>query len=308
METAEPNGITTTDVIDAVDEPDPDVVRDALEPVTEGGIVTREAVEAAVSDTSKLLATAETRIELAGDARADAAEAAAPIADVPSVRRRLDASGERLSAVESFVPELRPGFVIPDGVRHRPGVVYDLAVEIRDVVATAQEAIEAADDLSFDAEQFELWATDPRRRYDAFEQDVELVRESVTDLDTAADALADADDPAVQWADATMRVEVLSLLVADLQAERRDLRAVAERTGDPIRDGLGAALDPAADRLEAVESVLAARAVPTWRDRFGPDIGALERGLAPLDPPVEWETVDRILEDHRPAVTGDGAR
>ena len=308
METAGPDGIITTDVIEAVDEPDPGVVRGALEPVTEGEIVTREAVEAAVSDTSKLLATAETRIELAGAAYGDAAEAADPIADVPSVRRRLDAFHQRLSTVESFVPELRPGFAVPDDTRRRPEAVYDLAVEIRDVVATAQEAIEAADDLSADAEQFESWATDPDRRYDAFEEDVELVRESVADLEAAADAVANADDPAPRWADATMRVQVVSLLVADLRAERRDLRAVAERTGDPVRDILGAALDPAADRLETVESALAARAVPAWRDRFGADVAALEGALAPLDPPVEWGTVDRILGDHRPDVIGEGAR
>lgn len=308
METVGPDELTVTDVIEAADEPDPGVVRDALEPVTEGETVTRAAVEATVSDTSKLLATAETRIELAGDAYEDAVEAADPISDVPSVRRRLGAFRERLSTVESFVPELRPGFAVPDDIRHRPEGVYDLAVEIRDVVATAQEAIEAADDLSFDAEQFESWATHPNRRYDAFEEDVELVWESVADLEAAADAVADADDPAAQWADATMRGQVLSLLVSDLRAERRDLRAIAELTGDPVRDGLGAALGPTADRLEAVESALAGRAVPAWRDRFGTDVEALAGALAPLDPPVEWGTVDRILEEHRPDVTGAGAR
>ena len=308
METVDPDGVTTPDVIEAVDEPDPSVVRDALEPVTDGETVTRDAVEVAVSDTSKLLATAETRIELAGDAYADAASVASAIADVPSVRGRLDAFRGRLSTVESFVPELRPGFSVPDDVHRRPGVVYRIAVEIRDVVATAQDAIETADDLSFDAEQFESWVTHPDRRYDEFEGDVEVVAESIEGLEAAIGAVADADDPAVQWADATMRAQVLSLLVADLQAERRDLRAVAERTGDPVRDGLGAALDPAADRLEAVESALAARAAPAWRDRFGADVEALAGALAPLDPPVAWGSVDRVLEEHRPDVTGDGAR
>jgi hypothetical protein len=308
METAESDDLTVTDMIEAVDEPDPSVVRDALEPVTEGEVVTREAIETTVSDTSKLLATAETRIELAGDAYEAAAEVADPVADVPSVRRRLETFRERLSTVESFTPELRPGLSVPDDIRRRPEAVYDLAVEIRDVVATAQEAIETADDLSFDAEQFESWVDNPDRRYDVFEEDVEMVVESVADLDAAADAVTDADDPAVQWADATMRAQVLSLLVADLRAERRDLHVVAERTGDPIRNGLGDALEPAADRLEGVKSALATRATPAWRDRFGADVEALEGALAPLDPPIEWGTVNRILAEHRPDVIGEEAR
>ena len=308
METAESDDLTVTDMIEAVDEPDPSVVRDALEPVTEGEVVTREAIETTVSDTSKLLATAETRIELAGDAYEAAAEVADPVADVPSVRRRLETFRERLSTVESFTPELRPGLSVPDDIRRRPEAVYDLAVEIRDVVATAQEAMETADDLSFDAEQFESWVDNPDRRYDVFEEDVEMVVESVADLDAAADAVTDADDPAVQWADATMRAQVLSLLVADLRAERRDLHVVAERTGDPIRNGLGDALEPAADRLEGVKSALATRATPAWRDRFGADVEALEGALAPLDPPIEWGTVNRILAEHRPDVIGEEAR
>ena len=308
METAESDDLTVTDMIEAVDEPDPSVVRDALEPVTEGEVVTREAIETTVSDTSKLLATAETRIELAGDAYEAAAEVADPVADVPSVRRRLETFRERLSTVESFTPELRPGLSVPDDIRRRPEAVYDLAVEIRDVVATAQEAIETADDLSFDAEQFESWVDNPDRRYDVFEEDVEMVVESVADLDAAADAITDADDPAVQWADATMRAQVLSLLVADLRAERRDLHVVAERTGDPIRNGLGDALEPAANRLEGVKSALATRATPAWRDRFGADVEALEGALAPLDPPIEWGTVNRILAEHRPDVIGEEAR
>lgn len=68
MEDTESDDLTVTDVIEALDDPDPSVVRDALDPVTEGEVVTLEAIETTVSDTSKLLATAETRIELAGDA------------------------------------------------------------------------------------------------------------------------------------------------------------------------------------------------------------------------------------------------
>ena len=206
METVDPDGVTTPDVIEAVDEPDPSVVRDALEPVTDGETVTRDAVEVAVSDTSKLLTTAATRIELAGDAYADAAEAASAIADVPSVRGRLDAFRGRLSTVESFVPELRPGFSVPDDVHRRPGVVYRIAVEIRDVVATAQDAIETADDLSklSDATTAEhlsdLSATLSREV-----QEFDLASDAT--VDTATGQATDAIQPTVETQPGTVTAE-----------------------------------------------------------------------------------------------------
>jgi len=304
MNAEEADGVAVGDVIEAVDDADPATVRDALEPVTHDGVVTREAVETAVSDAAKLLATAETRIELAGDAYDDAAAAAAPVTDVPAVGTRIDALRDRLADVEAMIPALRPDLSIPENVRRRPVAAHQLAVEIREVVATAREAIEAADDLSFDAEQFESWLDRPNRRYDTFEEDVELVADTADDLAAAVDALpGGAADPAAQWAAATMRVRVLSLLVADLREELGDLRVLAERNGDPFRDGLTERLDGVDDRVAEVESALDALAEPAWRDRFGDDLAALDGDLAGIDPPVDWGTVDRLLEDHRPDVT-----
>jgi hypothetical protein len=298
--------VTVPDVVEAVDGADPATVRDALEPVTDDGVVTRAAVEATVSDVSKLLATAETRVELAGDAYADAVAAADPVADVPTVRARLDALGERLSDVESSIPDLRPDLSVPENVQQRPVAAYELAVELRRVVVTAQEAIEAGDDLSFDAEQFESWVTRPDRRYDEFADDVEVVTESAAALETTVVSLDDADRPAVRWADATMRARVLSLLATDLRAELQDLRAIADRLDDPFRADLDAKLRAAEDRVTEAESLLAARDGPACRDELGDDVAAFESALDAFDPPVEWGTVDRLLADHRPEQAGDG--
>ncbi|MBB6645146.1 halo transducer protein [Halobellus ruber] len=307
MNTERTGGVTVADVVEAVDGADPATVRDALEPVTDDGAVSRDAVEATVSDVSKLLATAETRIELAGDAYADAVAAADPVADVPTVRARLDALGERLSEVESRVPDLRPNLSVPEDVQQRSVAAYELAVEIREIVVTAREAIEAADDLSFDAEQFESWATRPDRRYDEFADDVEVVTESAAELETAAVGLDDADAPAVRWADATMRARVVSLLAADLRSELRDLRAIADRTDDPFRAGLDSDLRAAEEQIAEAESLLATRADPAWQAEFGDEIAAVEAALDAFEPPVEWGAVDRLLADHRPQRAGEGA-
>ena len=308
MHTEESGGVTVDDVVTAVDKADAGTVRDALEPVTDDGRVTRAAAEAAVSDVSKLLATAETRIELAGDAYDDVSRAAEPMAEIPTVRARLDGFGERLSAVESRLPELRPSLSIPEDIETRPVTAFEFAAGIREVVVVAQEAIEAADDLSFDAEQFESWLDRPDRRYDEFEEDLELVADTTDDLAAVIDELPDdTNEPATRWADATMRSCVLSLLVTDLRAELTDLRVLAERVDAPFRAGLTSQLARTEERVLGLESALESRADESWRDRFGDDIAAFESTLATFDFPVDWGAVDRTLAEHRPAVI-DGTR
>lgn len=311
MHTEESSRITVSDVVAAVDDADidtnTDTVRDALEPVTTDGIVTQAAIETTVSDVSKLLATAETRIELAGDAYDDIARAAEPVEDVPAVQARLDGFSERLSAIESRIPELRPELSIPEDVETRPVAIYEFAVHVREIVVTAQEAIEAAEDFSFDAEQFESWLTRPDRRYDEFAEDLEVVVDATDELAVTVDALAGDPmsmtaivDPAVQWADATMRTQVLLLLLTDLRAELADLRTLADRTDAHVRTGLADRINRAEEQVTDLNSALGTHATPAWRDRFGDDIAAFDSTLNRFDPPVDWGAVDRTLAEHQP--------
>ena len=300
-------GVAVADVVETIDEADPERVEATLNPVTDDGVVTPDAVDTTVSDTSKLLATAETRIELAGDAYDDAASAAEPVADVPAVEARLDAFADRLDGVESRIPELRPDLSPPEDVHRRPAAAYDFAVLIRETVTAARDAVEAAEDLSTDVERFQSWLERPDRRYDAFTEDLDLVGESVDDLEATIDGLPDdAADPADRWAAAVMRARVLSLLVTDLRAEHDDLRVVADRTDDPFRADLGERLDGVAERVHEIESTLDDVADPAWRDEFAAALAAFDEDLAAFGPPVDWGAVDRTLEAHRPDLsTGD---
>jgi hypothetical protein len=291
------DAIRVADVVDAVGGVDSGTVREALDPVTDGDRVTPEAVAAAVSDTSKLLATAETRVELAGNAYSGAREAAGHVADLAVVDRRLDEFDERLSAVESRLTDVEPPRATPTD----PSSVYDLAVDLRDVATTAQGIIGTADDLSLDIEQFRSWLDRPSRRYDELSEDVDLVAEAAEELSTAVDALPrDTPDPAATWVDATMQARLLSVLVADLRAERHDLREFAEQTGNPFQSELGERIDRIAGQVDDIESQLHTRAEPAWRDRFGGDLRAFDDALAAFEPPVEWGAVEECLERHRP--------
>jgi len=132
------------------------------------------------------------------------------------------------------------------------------------------------------------------------------VSETADELAAAVEALADdPDDPAARWADATMRAQVLSLLVTDLRADLADLGVLAEPVDAPFRPGLTTRLDRTEERVLGVESALEARADRAWRDRFGDDIAAFEATLAVFDPPVDWGAVDRTLAEHRPDATDE---
>jgi len=296
-----PVGSAVDAIVDRGDgDRDPDAVREALDPVTEDGVVTREAVDDTVSDTSKLVATAETRVELAGIAHEDATAAADPVADIDVVAARLETYDDRLAAVEARAADLSDGLRTPVE-RLDWGAVYELAVELREVAATAQNVAREADELSFDLEAFESWLASPNRRYDELAEDIDLVSESLEELSAAADALPASETPAPDWADATMRAHVLALLATDLRAEVADLRTWADREGDPFRAELADRVAATEREARALVETLSEHGEPAWHDRFGSDLAAFERDLSAFASPVDWDRVREALEEHRTA-------
>ena len=299
-------GRPIADVIDAVvdreDDRDPETVRDVLDPVTDDGVVTREAVETAVADTSKVVATAETRVELAESAYDDATATAASVDDLDVVATRLDAFADRLAAVQARADDLADDLQAPVERLSDPDAVYELALELRDVATAAQGVVRTADDLSWDVEQFESWVTEPERRYDEFAEDVDHVEESLDELLDAAEALPeDSDAPATDWADATMRARVVALLVEDLRAELGDLRTWAEREDNTFRPALDERVTDAERRATELTDALAERAEPAWRERFDDDLTAFERDLEGFAPPVDWARIQETLAKRREA-------
>lgn len=297
----EPVGSVVDAIVARDGERDPETVREALDPVTEDGVVTEAAIESAVSDTSKVVATAETRAELADIAYDDAVEAAEPVADLDTVAARLDEYEARLDEVTSRADGLTADLARPVERLNDPDAVYELAVELREVASAAQGVIRTADDLSFDLEEFESWVENSDRRHDEFAEDIDLVGESVDELRAGVEALPEeSDDPAVGWADATMRVALLDLLVADLRAELDDLREMADRDGVSTPD-LGDRIEDLDARTNALADDLDDLARPAWHDRFDADIAALDRDLDDLVPPVDWGAVQETLAARRAA-------
>ncbi|MFC6615537.1 halo transducer protein [Halopenitus salinus] len=315
---------TVESVVEAVAEGtdrDPEAIRRSLDPFAEDDVLTAEAVEETVSDVSKILATAETRVDLAALDADDARAAAAAVTDLDVVDARLRGFDDRLAALERRTDELgRSVGAAPDELE-TPSALHRSAVELRETAADAQRVVRVADDLASDLEAFESWLSSPDRRTEELAADVEALEEALVDLSSVADRIdertaADEEGPdvdeegafetdgeewtsetdgetshAAEWADATVRARVLELLVADLRAEEDDIRTWAARENASVPESLRRRIDAADRRLSMLSTTLSDLAAPDWHDRFAERLAATDRALARFDPPVAWGRV-----------------
>lgn len=282
-------------VVSGAADADREQVRATLERVAADGVVSREAAADALAHAAKVVATPETRTELAAIELEEAREAAAGVDDLPAVQSRLAAFEDRLAAVDERTEAV--GGALQDAPDPTDGAdLYEAARELRRVTDAATDAQRAADELQVDLEGFQRWLADPGIRYDDLETEVEELVDAVEGLADVAEkpAAPDEDVDAVRL-DAALRQRALALLVADVRAELADLRAIDDRRGaDPGgRPGdLAARLDDLDAELEAVREVLpGAERDPVRR---------FEAALADVDPPVNWGVVRDELAEARP--------
>jgi len=285
-------------------ERDPDELRRALDYAVRDGIVTTAALEAAIADRSKLLATAETRVELARSALADARETAASAPDLRIVAGRLDSFERATAALEERAVDLGPSFTAVVDARSE-GVEFSVLDDLRRVESRARDVQLAADDLQVDLEAFERWLTDHETRVSELAADVDALEAALDDLEATVDSVSTAEDPARRWFDATLRHRTTALTVADLRRELTDLRTWAdshavEATEDGSLDDFAARIDDCEARRESLETHLEERAAPAWHDRFGDRLDAFETDVEDQTPPVDWAVVQDALERRLP--------
>lgn len=296
---------------------DEGAARAALEHVTEDGVVTRDAVDDAIAHVSKVVATPETRAELAAEAVADARDAAAEAPDLEIITARLDRFESRLGRIEDDVDAL--GGTLDELVERADSApLWELAQDIERLTHDANDAQQRADELAAAVEGFEDWLTDPRRRVEDIREDCNALRESVADLEGAFEAAmnGDAEDPALAWADASLRARLFALLLEDLREECEELRGWAEDAvpPDPAEDPGGGpgAVDTVGqlvvqleDRLDALASRLDEAAEAEWESQYGETLAEFEEALAEHEPPIDAERVRRQFAAHREDVTDE---
>ncbi|WP_049987230.1 hypothetical protein [Halobellus rufus] len=293
-------GLPTETAVERILAADPgrerDEVRSALARVTTDDGVTREGIDGLVSDVSKRLATAETRAELARSAFEDARSAGAAVADLDVVADRLDRYESTLNDVEARVPELGAELQRVSNPEDDADAVYEAVGTLIQITSRADDVQRAADELQFDLEDFEAWLDSHERRRRAFEEDADVVADA---LESARAATENLDEET--WLEASLRVELVPVLVSDLRAELDELRVMAARDG--VDDGWCAALEDRLDdlnsRADAVRSMLEEAGDPAWQGEHRERIATFERALNVTEPPIEWGTVYAEFERAR---------
>jgi len=288
-------------------EEDPEMVREILRGISDGDTVTRAALDDALADVSKVVATPETRVEVAGDALAEARETGAPVADTDVVHSRLAAFEADLSALEERVEALGPRL---SGVIDRAGDsgdLYTVAKSIRQLRTEATDAQNAVDKLATEIREFTRRLRDPGVWADTLQEDIDTIEESFDELLAAVDRLLEAEadrtenvNPALAWADATLQYRVRELSVNDIQTELEALEKLVAENGGDIPD------DEIRNRLRQLEALQTAVADgldeafdPSWDSHYSETVASFDRTLAEFEPPVPWAEVQHELERHR---------
>ena len=296
---------------------DPEQVREALEYVTEDGVVTRSALDEEGPVVARNVAGAKEQSSEAQLELTEAREVAEPVTDLETVARRLDnyeravgGLAKRMAELEAHHDALTERFEAPDSL-------YAVAETIRVVVDEAQRIEARALGLREELEEFEADVNNPEAWINDVQHDLNAVGEALDAVTAAVEALpaedadAEADwdwadrdvDPAVVWYDATLRVEHAAPLLEDLRAEMADLQTWGERAdhfetwyAESVADDLE---EVAARRTDLAER-LATLARPAWTDRFGDQLEDFESELDDLDSPVDWVEMQDALDAYRP--------
>ncbi|GAA0720628.1 molybdopterin converting factor small subunit [Halorubrum trapanicum] len=283
---------------------DPESIRTWLEPFTDDEAVTPAAIEATVTDVSQVLATAETRVDLATRAHESASDAAADVPDLDIVDVRRRAFAERLADLRADVEALGGELGSAADELDSPADVYEAAVDLHEITTGAQEVVRVAHDLETELEAFEAWLTSANRRHDALVDEVESAEESAAAVAETVESLRAADAPEQErWFDATVQTRVLEVAVADLRAEAADLRTWAEGEGVSFPDDIEARIDEVEREAAANAEALADR--PSLDARFADRLEALETELAAVSPPVAWARVDEVIAEARAGISGE---
>ena len=285
------------------DPTDSDAVRETLAVVAEDGVVSRAAVDDAVENATRAAATAEERAELAATKLADVRTMADPVSDLDVVAARLESFDARLDRIEERLATLDER--LRRVVEHRDAAnLYALGLEIQQATTAAEEVGRAADEFQFDLDDFGTWLDDPDHRAGELVADADALAASLDESEGVVDALATdgtaLDDPALEWAEASIRHRVTGPLLSDLRAELATLRAWADREGAERPPDIEPRLDELASRREAVGERLTALADPDWRERFDDRLRGLDRTVEAMEPPVAWGEIEAVIERHRP--------
>ena len=303
-----PAALALSDLVDRVAEEtgeDPSSIRTFLDPFVDDRTITDDAIEATVTDVAQVLATAETRVDLATRTRADVREAVTAAPDLAIIEARDRAFTDRLADLRDDVDELGTTLTSVRTGMDSPVAVYRAGVDLHELTTEAQRIVRVAHDLETELDAFEAWLNSAPRRHDALVDEVDAAESSAASVAETVETLQTTAEPDPErWFDAAVQTLVLGVVVDDLRTEAADLREWADREEKPFPTDVD-------DRIESLREETAARASafedrPDWEDQYDTRLETLETELAAVDPPVAWAQVDAHVAAAREGIgTGE---
>ena len=287
-------------IADQTDE-DPKSIRTFLDPFVDDRAITADAIEATITDVSQILATAETRVDLATRTRAEVRESVAAAPDLSIIRTRDSAFGERLADLQADVDDLGSDLTAVRSDMNSPADVYRAGVGLHEVTTDAQRIVRVAHDLETELEAFDAWLSSANRRHEALVDELEAAESSASSVAETVTALQSADSPdSERWFDATVQTHVLDVVIADLHAEAAGLREWAAREETSFPDDVEPRIKSLRDETAASGAALADR--PDWDSLFDERVETLEAALEDLEPPIAWAQVNEHVAEARAAI------
>lgn len=296
---------------------DPEHVREALEYVTEDGVVTRSALDEVGAVLAQNVSGAKEQCSEAQLKLTNAREVAEPVADLETVERRLDTYEREMRTLTEQAEELAARHDALTDRYEGPYPLHVVAEEFRAVFDEAQRIEARVYGFKEELEEFEVDVNDPEVWINDVQQDLNVVEDALDAVAAAVEALpaqdadvaddwdwADRDvDPPVVWYDATLRVEHAALLLADLRMEMDDLQVWGERKeefetwyAEAVADDLETATERRAELADQLDTL----ARPAWTDHFGDRLEDFEAELDGLGSSVDWVEMQAVLEAYRP--------
>ncbi|MFB6310065.1 MAG: hypothetical protein ABEH64_02660 [Salinirussus sp.] len=286
-------------VLDREADVDAEQTRSTLETVTDDGVVTRSAINAAVGETAQYVATPENRLDLVEDARESARTAAEPVCDLDVVRVRFDQLEERYRTLQADLDALlnRLDALVNDA--RDPANVLEIARRVEDTQWSARDLHGRIEDLREDFESFERWATDSDTRLAELNEDADAVAARLDSVEETASEIesGNAMRDGRNWATAMINHRLIRLLLTDLENEHDALAAWPEADVD---SEFGDRLATLRERYRAVGERLATASQPDWRDRYGDRLDTFDAELSSFNPPINWGAVAALVQEHAP--------
>ena len=292
----------TERVVASVDD-DSETGREALSEISEEGAITRTSIDQALAHLSKVVATPETRVEIAQRALRDAREAAAPIEGADTVRSRLNEFESRLTTLNERVDALGSQLSSLVDRAQAPDDLYAIGRAIREIRSQALDIQRGADGLVGEIEAFERklrnpdrWAEELGEDIDAIETSISELREVAIDLSDARDDGGEGTDLASRWVDAALQNRMQKLFIEDVRVE---LGALRQMTLDQEIDSFGDRISRRLEELESVRTDVSRRlgevSEPSWRQNHDETIESFTQTLEDFDPPVDWTKLQERL-------------